>query len=669
MVTTPQGTERPARPVYTPRKSSRSWKRSPYFRNPYAVRRRGPSPREILVFVVVMVVLLVADGVYVALSIQSPLRETARYLDEGAKDLQRGDVDGARRDFAHAVSASRDARSLSERPSLFLASHIPGLSRDADAIRALTLSASLFAIAGTEGADAVEVLEGTSRDEIANALYHEGRLQFDTIDEAQTALASASEHLREARRVLEEAPFPRIDRIASALETARDQVIQVEPRASAAARLLDAIPQMMGRDGPRTYFVALQAQSEARATGGLIGLYGLMEADRGRIGLTHVGPSYELGLDPKRPLETGILLPAWYAARYGDEISFENINRSPNFPLTAQTILQIYENATGRSLDGVWSFDPIAFQEATRATGPLRGSGWDVELGPDNAARVLLQDVYTHFGAESQSQTQFLIGIIQDLFHRLDSGEADTAQLLESLSDAAQGSHFKIYSRVPEEQRTLEDLGVDGGLDDDGPPSQMVFHNNLEGNKIDYFLRRTIRSTIRLDAEGGAEITTTAVLDNQAPSGPPSALLGYPHRGERPGFNDMELNFLMPRGASEPRGSLDGQAASLSLGQEGSLPLASIEVGIPSGETREVTITYTIHKVQRFLESARDFRFVLNPQPTAVPDRYVVQLIAPGGYGLLRGGLNSTAKPARTLVYKGDLAVPATIHAHVVRRS
>lgn len=666
-MSTPEGLKsREPERVYAP-KPIRKVRRSAYFRNPYVVKRRGPSVRELLLFLLLLVILLLADGVYVVLKIQAPLRESSRLLMLGADALQEGEVDAARAAFTDATERAEAAESLSARPSLFLASHTPWFSNDADAIRTLARSARLFATAGSEGADAIEVLGGTSRSEIAEALYSGGRLQFDTIQDAQRALTSVADGLAEARRLLESAPYPRIDRLAAALETARDQVIEVEPRAAAAARLLEVVPRMMGRDEPREYFVALQNQSEARATGGLIGLYGIMEADRGQIRLTHVGSSSELSIGIKKPLDTGILLPSWYAARYGDEVDFGSVNRSPQFPIVARTIVQMYRNATGTQLDGVWSFDPLAFEDVTRATGPLRGPGFDVSIGPENAARIVLEDSYEHFGLDYEGQTRFLLGIIQDLYDKLGSGQADTAALFEALTAAAQGNNFKIYSTTADEQDTLESLGIDGGLETDGFPRQLVFHNNLEGNKVDTFMHRTVDSRIDLTAQGGADITTTIELDNQAPSGPPSIQLGFPQRGERTGYNDMELNVVLPRNAANITATLDGEATGVEIGLEGVLPVAYLNVGVPPQSSREVIISYSVQKVQSFRENGRDFRFVLVPQPTAIADTYRVELTAPKSYGLVRR-VGDRKRPSGKLVYEGQLEVPVTIRASVVRR-
>lgn len=642
-------------------------KRSAYFRNIYAARRRGPSLRQVLLFIAVVIVLLAADGLYVAIKIQAPLRESARLLDVGAEELQEGNVAIARESFAGSAESAAEAAELASRPSLFVASYIPFTSSDPDVIRALARSAELVSAAGVAGADAVQALGGTTREEIAEAIYSDGRLAFDRIEQAQAGFEIVSASLREASELLEDAPLPILDRLSAALVAARDRVIEVEPRATSAARLLETIPQMMGRDEPRRYFVALQGQSEARATGGVIGLYGVMEADRGRIRLPDVGPSFELGVNPQRPLLNGIVLPAWYADRYGDETGFGAINRSPNFPLVARTLLQMYENSTGTALDGVWSFDPSAFQNITRATGPLRGVGFDVDIGPDNAVEVLSKDAYLHFGEDRAAQTAFLLSIIQDLYGKLGRGESDTATLLDGLASSAQGGHFKVYSTVPSEQSVLESLGVDGGLENDGTPRQMVFHNNIARNKIDYFLRRTIRTEIDLTNEGGARVTTTAILSNEAPSGPPSVVLGYPQLGQPPGSNEMELNFVLPQAATDIEGAIDGTAVRPSLGREGPLPVAAVQLGIPPKTAREVSVSYSLDRVQRFIRGGRTLEFVLTPQPVAVPDRYIVRVEAPDGFVLTRGS-QPNERPSSTLRFKGDLSVPVTISARMSMR-
>jgi Protein of unknown function (DUF4012) len=665
MVTTPEGTKPTPERVYAP-KPSRRVRRSPYFRNPYARKRRGPSVREILVFLFILAILLIADGVYVGLKIQEPLSRTSSLLQTGADELLDGNVEEARAAFQEAVRSSMEAEALSTRPSLFIASHIPWFNREADALRALAVSARLISTAGTKGADAIEVLGGTSRTDIADAIYANGQLQFDTISDAQVALASASTDLTEARDILEHAPFPRIKRLADALDTARDQVVEIEPRAVGAAQLLDVVPRMMGRDGPRRYFVALQNPAEARATGGLIGLYGIMEADGGRIRLTHVGPGFELATEPDRPISSGILMPGWYAERYGEEVDFAGVNRSPNFPLVARAILQMYRNATGTTLDGVWSFDPMAFEKITVATGPLSGPGYDVALGPDNATDVLLKDAYDHFGVEWQGQVNFLTGVIQDLYDKLGSSEADTNALFEAMAKAAQASNLKIYSRTQDEEDTLVDLGLSGAIVTDGLPTQMAFHNNLEGNKVDYFLQRTIRTSINLLEDGGAQVTTDVTLDNQSPSGPPSVQLGYPQRGERVGFNQMELNLLLPKGATEVTAQIDGQAATVDIGAEGQSALATLEVGIPPQRSSIVTFSYTVAEVQRFGANERSFGFVLIPQPLPNSDLYEVELVAPDGYRLSRTPL--ARRQTEQLTFSGTLDVPTTLRATLVKR-
>ena len=46
---------------------------------------------------------------------------------------------------------------------------------------------------------------------------------------------------------------------------------------------------MLGANGPRTYFLAFQNNAEVRATGGLVGAFGVAVADKGRITVTRTG--------------------------------------------------------------------------------------------------------------------------------------------------------------------------------------------------------------------------------------------------------------------------------------------------------------------------------------------------------------------------------------------
>jgi hypothetical protein len=512
----------------------------------------------------------------------------------------------------------------------------------------------------------VEVLGDTTGAAVAESIYADGRLQFETIERARIGIAAALESLQKASALLESAPPPNIGRLSNALDAARAQVDQLVPRATAAENLLDAIPQMLGRDEPRRYLVALQGLGEARATGGLIGLYGVMEAVEGKLYLVSAGRTVELTMNPRHPLDDGILAPSWFAKRYGN-LDFSSVNASPSFPFVARSLLNLFKAVTGRQLDGVWSFDAVAFQELTKATGPLRGPGFNVPLGPENATRVLVEDAYDHFATDPEALTRYLLGLINDLYRSIDERNADPRTLLQSVADSAAGGHFNIYSRVSEEQDTLHSLGLDGALDTESV-AQLVYHNNLEGNKVDFLLERQITTAIKLMPDRSAQVVTEVSLVNRAESGPPSILLGIPTQGQRPGVNNMELDFVLTRDIADVDLTIDGERFVPTLGLEGSLPVASLRVELAPGEQKKVALSYTLKGVQRFIESGRDFSFTLVPQPRPYPDTYRVKVTAPTGFGLLRDDASVTARPSGDLTFKGILDRSTQIDVRIVPR-
>src|SRR5918994_6691307 len=101
---------------------------------------------------------------------------------------------------------------------------------------------------------------------------------------------------------------------------------------------------------------------------------------------------------------------------------------------------------------------------------------------------------------------------------RHSSGDVD---LVTGVGAAASTSHLKVYSRDDATQDKLEELGVDGDFTDAGPNVQMVFTNNYGPTKLDYFLHRSIDTSIALQAQDEARIRTTVTLTNTAPADVP----------------------------------------------------------------------------------------------------------------------------------------------------
>jgi hypothetical protein len=337
-----------------------------------------------------------------------------------------------------------------------------------------------------------------------------------------------------------------------------------------------------------------------------------------------------------------------------------HVNLALDFPAVAQVLLGYYEQATGESLDGVMTLDPIVLEQMTTGTPPLHGPGWDVAVDSSNARRVLMHDSYLKFGQfHARDQNRFLQGVVEDLMNNLSSGKANAPAMFLGLAKAAKWQHLKMYSVDPELQHSLGTLQIDGDFSHRGDNVQAVFHNNFTGSKVDWFLRRAQRTIVELGADGDAEVTTTIRLENHAPTEPSSLLIRPLLRKFPNGHNRMTLSFLMPREAESVRFQIGGRTTAPLRGNEVGYPVAWNIVDIPAGDTVDVTVTYRVPGAV----TDGSFSMMLWPQALVRPDDFTFELRT-SGVAL------TDVTPRRRLhdgnyLLTGRLFGPKEIRAHV----
>lgn len=602
--------------------------------------------------VFVVLLLLILDAAYVGFGLLSDLRSARSELLAARTALSDGEIDAARVSFDEALDRSRSAESLQDHPAFWLASIFP----DAEVVKRLTSAAELGAQSGLiamRGADAL----GLSDRSAASSVYAEGRVDFDAVDEAARYVGDIQKLVAQARDALAGAQRPVLDILDDALGEARAEVADAESSVLNGSRIFSVLPGLFGEGGPRRYLLVFQALGEARATGGVFGFYGVLEARDGQVNLGHVATVKELDWVNEDAPEVESPKP-WYELNYEPQFALrqvQQVNTSPSFPVVSEVLLRMYEAQTGASLDGVVAMDPVSLEYLLRGTGPIQGSGFDEPITSDNAAEVVLHDSYVRFDSDA-AQNAFLAGLLRSFWRRIGSDDVDPGQLAAGLSDAVATQHFKIYSRTSKEQRTIGQLGVSGDPKVHGNNVQMVFHNNYGLNKVDYFLQREIETHILLSATGGARVVTTVRLENQAPAGPPSPLLVAPeNENGKPGLNQMFFNILLPKGArphSYRAGPTEKTIAPLEYGDAG-YPVVWDLLRIPPGEETEVEFTYFLDASTKVADGD-EFDFTLFPQAVVAPDRYTFLVSAPEGIVVEVDGSSS----ARTYTSSGILDRP-----------
>ena len=585
---------------------------------------------------VIALAVIVSLGLVPAVILATSLARAQHSLAYSSELLRDDDFDGARRHLSRAISAASTAESVTRAPLLGAMARWVGLDDDLSALATLASVLRDGAQAGSAVFEEVGIPKGSS---LAAALYEGGRIDIDAVHRLERALSATGDVLARSSISLKAAPQPTLGIVRNGLDRATEKIDDARGTLRDAASVLGVLPGLAAEDGSRRYLLAFQSPSEARGGGGLIGVYGVLEAHDGSLALSHVGPIEEL-----LPLLRGtVSAPGWFEDLYGNfraTREFRMANMSPHFPTTAELWLKMYRRATGIDLDGVIALDPLAVGELTLATGPLSADGWDRRIDHENVRRVLLHDVYRHFDFKERIQNTYLRGLVDALWSRLENPDLRATAMLRAVGAATRKQHMKIYSVDGTEQRVLSDLGVAGDYRRAGPSVQLLFNNNFAANKVDYFLHRDVNTEIDLREDGSADVDVEITLTNEAPTAPGSVLV-RPLRDELPtGINDMTLYLLMPRGARATSLVVDGVDTNILRGMEGAFPVAWQVLGIEPQDTATLSLSY------RWPQAIEDgsFELTLWPQATARPDSYEVTVAAPAGSALVdrRGARRST---------------------------
>lgn len=393
--------------------------------------------------------------------------------------------------------------------------------------------------------------------------------------------------------------------------------------ARAAARLrgasdaLDAARAFLGAGGRRRYFVAIQNNAEMRDQG-IVLSYAVLEAETGRVRLARHGHIADLALDGP----AGVAVPPGTRAVFGfiePNWLWQSVNATADRPWSGRAMTAMYEVAARERIDGVVAVDVPGLAALLEVTGPVTVAGIPEPIGADNAARVLLHDLYGSVPAGRQDlRHERLADVTAAVFDRFAAADLDAVALGRALARAAAGGHLWLYSAHPGEQRAFLRSGLGAG------PAQAMadrtFHaavQNRTATKLDYYVGVEVRQRVRLTRLGTAIVTTTIAVDNGAPVGAaPSYQLGPDgYFTRRPGEYWAWVLLWGPRGATQ-----------LGAVAESGLLVSQDVVKVEAGERREVQVQTIIPAAVRGGELL--LRWV--PQPRLSPVRLEVRVDAPG---------------------------------------
>jgi len=415
---------------------------------------------------------------------------------------------------------SAAARSGTRSAGWAAAAALPGAGASLDRVAELT------AIVNDVARTAVPPLAAALQQLSGGGLVAAGQIDTAALTGVGERLRAAQITVAEARRQLSGLPHGHVlGVVRKGQEQLADGLVQLAGQLDGARRSVDVAGPLLGADGPRRYFLALQNPAEARGTGGLIGTWGIVLADRGRLSLEQTGPENQLpdlGADVASPAAE--LTTRW--ASYGSLRSLRAANLTADFPSAAAILAEQWTARTGQHLDGVIATDPVAVGRLLAATGPVTLAD-GTSVGGEGFAAYVLNGLYLRYPtlAEQGERTRLLVQLESAFFTRLQH-VADPGALLGQLLPSVREGRVLLWSSDAALQATLAGSELGGGVPTGPGPYAGVSLDNAIGNKTDYWLGRDVRWSSSCTPTGRRTTLSVTLHDGAPASGLPDYVGG-----------------------------------------------------------------------------------------------------------------------------------------------
>jgi hypothetical protein len=519
------------------------------------------------------------------LEIHSELGAARAQLSAVTAALRAGDGGAAKRVVATSSRHADKAAAAANDPVWRLACAVPLFGRSFSVVRAVALTSQ------TVLRDVVPPGERAAQLVSQRPLLVRGRIDLTRLEAMRGPVRQASSAADAAATLLSRAPrglvLGSIARQRLAIETQLNQLSGSLRSADAALRVA---PTMLGRDGPRRYFVAVQNNAEVRGTGGNIGAYAVLKADRGVITRERVGSDRDFVSQEKPVVDLGQEYADHYDSQSGRTFWTAAI-LTPDWPSASQVIAGLWKAQGGGHLDGVIGVDAPAMAAILQATGPVTFD--KITVTGATVADFVMSDEYSMFPAARDAQRKLLLAdLAVAVYDGVIRGAGTSTGLVRALAEAGGSGHLQVWAASDQEEAVLSPLRAGGALPS-GPGAFLeVVSNNASGNKADYYVRRRVAYERR--SRGTARVTVT--LSNlMQPDAVPALVsgrqAGVPPAPER-GSTRQIVTLYCALERRITRVTVDGVLASMQTGTERGHGWASVLVEIPP--SRPTTIVAEI---------------------------------------------------------------------------
>ena len=385
----------------------------------------------------------------------------------------------------------------------------------------------------------------------------------------------------------------------------------------------------------KTYLVIFQNNNEARATGGFIGTYGLVELGEGQAVILKIETIY----NPDGQLTEQIAAPGPLQRLATKYWGMRDANWFADFPASSQKLLEFLEKSSGMLADGVISFTPDVFEDMLGITGPIVMSDYGETLTRENFREVVQRRTSYEYDRKLNQPKKFLADfapVFLDSLSRVD--KTRWPMVLAAVAEAGRRKNFLFYSLDKGLERSAAEMGFAGEVLGTSGDYMSIIHSNVGGGKTDQGIKQFVKRQVEVSQDGTARVTLTIERNHQSyeekyfPKNVDFMRVFAPYGSKllsAKGFDDHELlASKLPEVASDPDLFAWGESFArdepnkMFVGRESGYTVFANWLELMPGQSKSVEIqfelpfhieqTYSLFVQKQSGASAFDFELVLD---------------------------------------------------------
>ncbi|MEI3377501.1 MAG: DUF4012 domain-containing protein [Coriobacteriales bacterium] len=484
-----------------------------------------------------VVLLLVIPGVALAISGKNAMNDAQTLMNQGSalmSQIQSGDVQGAQRTATNLSSIAEQLDNNVNSPLWAPLTLIPVYGEDVKSIRTLAEVAHKLSEQVL-----IPITQGLPTDGSAR-FFVNGGFNIPVIQAMLTPIGTASDTIRECARQVNELGDPHIVQLMSPVITVKSLMGTLSEVSGYAGDLSQALPGILGANGPRTYLVMACSEAELRSVGGFPGSTGLMTIDNGKL---EIGDMNAPNLSFVQPEDEVLELTDEEKVLFGDRAGeyFYDAGYNPHFPRVAEIMRSIWDANKKPPFDGIISVDPVFLQSILELTGGVTTSDGVVVNG-SNAAEILMNSAYIMYSTESfedestespdiaaddQKSTYALASAKQNAFFSevaslaLDAffgniGSVSMLNAVQVIGDSIADKRIYMWVANPEEQAVIEKLDAACAMSmSETDPELGVYLATTVASKGNWYVNSdTTVSGETKNADGSTSYSVTTTITN-----------------------------------------------------------------------------------------------------------------------------------------------------------